>query len=181
MFNIAGIERNSIVDGEGWRYVIFFQGCMHACEGCHNPETWKFGEGQNMTVDEVLDDLEKCNSTKIMDITLSGGDPFFQAKDILPLAKALKEKGYNIWAYTGFKFDNFLQFKETGESRTANNVAVTSDMVKLLKYIDVVVDGPFLKDERTVERLFVGSKNQRLVDVKKSLRRKKVVEYNVSS
>ena len=177
-FFIAGIDKGSIVDGEGWRYVIFFQGCKHHCDGCHNPETWDFEHGNAMTVEDIVHDLEECNSNRLMDITFSGGDPFFQAKAIVPLAKELKALGYNIWAYTGFSFDNFLEFKQTGSSQTNKGVIVDKDMIHLLSYIDVVVDGAFEIDKKTLDRTFVGSSNQRIVDVKKSLRGKKVILYN---
>ena len=178
-FLVAGIDKGSIVDGEGWRYVIFFQGCKHHCVGCHNPETWDFKHGEKMTPEDILNDLEACNSNRFMDITFSGGDPFFQAEAILPLAKKLKSLGYNIWAYTGFNFDNFLEFKAQGFSKTTKGIEVNAQMIKLLTYIDVVVDGEFEIDKRTLDKTFMGSSNQRLIDVKKSIRNKKVVMYNI--
>ena len=178
MFRIAGIEKNSVVDGDGWRYVIFFQGCKHHCRGCHNPETWNFTDGKEMNIQDIIQDLQECNKDKLMDITFSGGDPFFQAKEIIPLAKELKQQGYNIWAYTGFRFNRFLNYINA-EDQNKYNLKITDDMIKLLDYIDVVVDGRFVKDKRTVELSFRGSTNQRLIDVKKSLADNKIVQYEI--
>ena len=177
MFRIAGIERESIVDGEGWRYVIFLQGCKHNCKGCHNPETHDFNGGNEVTEDFILNDLEKCNSAMLMDITLSGGDPFFQARNIIPLCAKLKERGYNIWAYTGFKFDEFIKFIDGKKC----HAEVNQDMIDLLNYIDVVVDGPFIESKRTIssEYKYRGSTNQRLIDVKKTLKDKQIRIYKV--
>ena len=173
MFRVAGIERNSVVDGEGWRYVIFFQGCKHRCLGCHNPETWDFNGGREMTTNDILKDLRETDPEKFMDITLSGGDPFYQADKIIDLCKELKKLDYNIWAYTGFDFEQFLSYRNCNKSQSD----ITNSMIELLKYIDVVVDRPFIASLRTVELAYRGSSNQRLIDVKKSLKYNKVVEY----
>lgn len=174
-FRIANIVKDSIVDGEGYRYVIFFQGCSHNCYGCHNKQTHDFSGGIEVDDAYILNDLKKCNKARLMDITLSGGDPFFQADKILNLVKSLKDKGYNIWAYTGFVFDDFINFK-TGKPC---NKKVTDSMIDLLSYLDVVVDGPFILSKRTVDGEFAGSTNQRLVDVHKSLIENKVVLYEL--
>lgn len=174
-FRVADIVTDSIVDGDGYRYVIFFQGCNHNCYGCHNPQTHSFNGGIELTDEDILKDLEKRNKARLMDITFSGGDPFFQAGSIVNLAKKLKEQNYNIWAYTGFIFDEFISFINNKKC----DDRVTSDMIELLNYIDVVVDGPFILSKRTVEGEFVGSTNQRLVDVHKSLIENKVVLYEL--
>lgn len=175
MLRIAGIETDSIVDGEGWRYVIFFQGCNHNCLGCHNPETHDFNGGKEFNVDDILKDLKELNPSKFMDITLSGGDPFFQAKEAINLCRALKKEDYNIWAYTGFEFEEFLNFinNKTTDER------INRDMIEMLSYIDVVVDGKFNRDEITLELEYRGSSNQRLVDVQKSIALNKIVQYNL--
>lgn len=177
MFRIAGIERESIVDGEGWRYVIFFQGCKHNCKGCHNPETHEFNAGIEVTEEFILMDLKICNSAGLMDITLSGGDPFFQAKNIKNLCAKLKESGYNIWAYTGFEFEEFLKFI----NKEKCNKEVNQDMIELLNYIDVVVDGPFVESKRTIssEYRYRGSTNQRLIDVKETLKSRQIRIYKI--
>lgn len=176
VFRLAGIEKDSVVDGEGWRYVIFFQGCSHNCKGCHNTQTHSFSGGRETTEEEILADLQECNKEHFMEITLSGGDPFFQAKDIIHLCKKLKELNYNIWAYTGFVFEDFLNHKN-GQN---TNKHVTPDMVELLQYIDVLVDGPYMEQYRSIggDYPYRGSSNQRLIDVASSLKENKTIIYN---
>ncbi len=180
---VAGIERNSIVDGEGWRYAIFFQGCLHKCKGCHNPETWQFGIGTEMTVQQIIDDLNESDEAGFYDVTFSGGDPFFQASEIKELAKEIKADGRGIWAYTGFEFDKFLEYIKDGELNTkkeftnSDKAEITEDMIELLQYIDVVVDGRFILEQRTLEEQYRGSTNQRLIDVQESLKKKDIVLY----
>lgn len=182
---IAGIERSSTVDGECWRYVIFFQGCLHKCKGCHNPETWNFTGGEEMTTQQILDDLHEFDNAHFYDITLSGGDPFFQASEVKELAKELKADDRNIWAYTGFKFEKFLENLDTAQAidtRTftdKDKPEITADMIELLNYIDVVVDGKFMESKLTLELPYRGSTNQRLIDVKESLKKRKVILYNL--
>lgn len=182
---IAGIERNSVVDGEGWRYTIFFQGCLHKCKGCHNPETWTFNSTNNMTVQDILKDLNDFDPDKFYDVTFSGGDPFFQATDVIELAKALKAEGRSIWAYTGFKFDKFIEYIKSRVPSTKTSFTdsdkpeVTNSMIELLQYIDVVVDGKFELENRTVDLVYRGSTNQRLINVKKSLENKDIVIYDI--
>lgn len=171
MIRIASVEKESIVDGEGIRYTIFTQGCSHNCLGCHNPKTHDFKGGYDVDDMEIYNDI--LENPLLDGITLSGGDPLFQAKKLINLAEMVKDKGYTIWAYTGFVFDEFLNYinNEPCDSR------VNDDMIELLKYIDVIVDGPFILEQRTVEALYKGSTNQRLVDVTKSLANNIVIEY----
>lgn len=173
MFRVAGIEKNSIVDGEGWRYVIFFQGCNHKCPGCHNPETWDFNAGKQLDDNDIIQELNTIDPERFLDITLSGGDPFYQAESIMSLCSKLKELGYNIWAYTGFDFDDMLAFRENNDTSSGIN----KQMIELLEYIDVLVDGQFIISKRTVELAYRGSSNQRIIDVKESLLKNKVIEY----
>ena len=111
MIRVASIEKESTLDGEGWRYVIFTQGCSHNCKGCHNPQTHSFDGGELMDDSTLLSDIL---SNPLLDgITLSGGDPFFQAKQLIDLCKSIVDNGLNIWAYTGFIFDEFIKFKNS--------------------------------------------------------------------
>ena len=158
----ADLQSDSIVDGPGLRTVIWTQGCSHNCEGCHNPETHSFTGGYEMDIDDVLktiDELEYQDG-----ITLSGGDPFFQIKPCLEIAKYAKSKGLNVWAYTGFTFDKLLEMKE-------NN----PDLAEFLKYIDILIDGKFELRKRSLACKFRGSTNQRIIDVAKSLEKNTVV------
>lgn len=170
MIRVADIYKESIVDGEGYRMAIFLQGCNHHCKGCHNPQTWDFNGGTEMNVSDIID----MYNPDIMDgITLSGGDPFFQADKLQELFKYCEDKSISLWTYTGFIFDEFLKYinNEPCDSR------INDSMIEMLKYTEVVVDGPFILEQRTVEALYRGSTNQRLVDVKKSLDENKVIEY----
>jgi anaerobic ribonucleoside-triphosphate reductase activating protein len=176
---IAGIEHNSTVDGEGWRTTIFFQGCSHHCKGCHNPQTWDFNGGNEMTLSQLMDIIEddRKDNPLIDGVTLSGGDPFFQAKEVEKLCKELKERDYNIWAYTGFEFERFIEYKQNPSKCTDEKV--TRDMLELLNYVDVVVDGKFIQELKTLDTAFVGSSNQRIIDVQSSMQSLKIVEHEI--
>ncbi|MGN0992789.1 MAG: anaerobic ribonucleoside-triphosphate reductase activating protein [Bacilli bacterium] len=151
------ILTDSIVDGEGLRAVIWTQGCSHNCKGCHNPETHDFTKGILKDIEEVKDEIKNL---KLQDgITLSGGDPFFQAKACTEIAKFAKKQGLNVWAYTGFLFEDLLKVEDAKE---------------LLKYIDVLVDGKFELENKSLNIKFRGSTNQRIINVPKSLKDGKV-------
>ena len=152
MLKIAGIEHESIVDGPGLRTVLFFQGCLRHCEGCHNPETWDMEGGTEVTVDAVLAKIE--SNPLCSGITYSGGEPFLQADELIHLTHRLKEKNYEIAAYTGFLFEELLNG--------------TKEQQELLNMIDVLIDGSFILSERSLDMNFIGSGNQRIIDVQKS-------------
>jgi anaerobic ribonucleoside-triphosphate reductase activating protein len=160
---IAGTVQDSIVDGPGFRFTVFTQGCPHHCEGCHNPETHDPSGGSEMTVEELVKQLY---SNPLTDgLTLSGGEPFMQPGDCARLAQAAKDKGLNIWTYTGYTFERLLSMSKT-----------TPEIMDLLKLTDVLVDGPFVLAERSLSIKWRGSRNQRLIDVKRSLAEGKPVE-----
>ena len=154
ILNIAGFNKNSITDGPGFRFVIFAQGCVHNCKGCHNPETHAFGTGADYTVAEVIAMIKK--NPMIKGVTLSGGDPFCQPKAFAVLAAELKKQGYEICAFTGYLFETLAGDK-------------TDDKYKLLENVDILIDGPFVESEKSMELKFKGSRNQRTIDVAKSL------------
>ena len=149
---VKDIQLDSIVDGEGIRAVIWTQGCPHNCFGCHNPSTHSFNEGYLIEIDDLKKEIDNFEGQD--GITFSGGDPMSQAKECLEIAKYAKEKGLNIWCYTGFLYEQLL----------SNPI-----QKEFLKYIDVLVDGKFIMEERTLETPFKGSRNQRIIDVDKSL------------
>lgn len=148
---IIDISEGTSVDGPGLRTSIYFSGCTHKCPGCHNPQSWDYEAGRATTIDEVMKIIEYND----FNVTFSGGDPFFQIEKVTELAKKIKEDlGKNIWCYTGYCWENIVnepQFQE------------------LLKYIDVLVDSPFILSLRDTQLRFRGSSNQRFIDVKKSL------------
>lgn len=154
----ADLQPDSIVDGAGIRTVIWTQGCGHHCFKCHNQSTWDFKGGYEVDVLEINKKLD--NLSIQTGITLSGGDPMYQAKACQKIAKHAKEIGLNVWCYTGFTFEQVIKNK---------------DMFNLLKYVDVLVDGKFDINEFSLNLDFRGSKNQRIIDVRKSLEENKVV------
>ena len=173
MIRIASIEPESTIDGEGWRYVIFTQGCNHNCLGCHNPQTHDFNSGKLVSDSELISQIQE---NPLLDgITLSGGDPFFQAENLINLVKQCRCLGLTVWAYTGFIFEDFLNFK----NKCKTDARVNKSMLNLLNYIDVVVDGRFILEQRTLDSKYIGSKNQRIIDVKKSLKNNKIILYNL--
>ncbi|MBR4080242.1 MAG: anaerobic ribonucleoside-triphosphate reductase activating protein [Clostridia bacterium] len=151
---IAGTVNDSIVDGPGCRYTVFTQGCPHHCLGCHNPESHDFAGGRDADTDALLAELR---ANPLLDgLTLSGGEPFCQPEACLALAQGARAAGLNVWAYTGYTWEALLT--EADPARMA-----------LLRAVDVLVDGPFLLAQRSLELTFCGSRNQRLIDVAKSL------------
>ena len=150
---VAGIEPESITDGPGVRFVVFTQGCPHHCRGCHNPETWEFGCGTQMdaeTAVQVVRSNPLCRG-----VTFSGGEPFAQAEAFAKLARLLKAQGYEVASYSGYTFEELLKG--------------TPGQQELLSCIDVLIDGPFRMEERSLELNFRGSRNQRILHVPKSL------------
>ena len=153
MLDLAGIVGDSIVDGPGIRTTVFAQGCPHRCPGCHNPETWEFGCGTAMDEAQILEIVRSNPLCK--GVTFSGGEPFAQAEGFTRLAKLLKQAGYEVASYSGYTFEQLL----TG----------TPEQQALLAQLDVLIDGPYLQAERTLEAAFRGSRNQRILDVPASL------------
>ena len=158
----AELQKDSIVDGEGIRAVLWTQGCLHNCVGCHNPLTHSFSGGALVDLDEVyswIDELEGHDG-----ITLSGGDPMYQPAACLEVSKYAHKKGLNVWCYTGFTFEQLIDASEDDNK-----------LLEFLNNIDVLVDGPFILEQKSLDIKFRGSKNQRVIDVKKSLSNKKAV------
>lgn len=148
---IFGIAPESIVDGTGIRLAIFVQGCNHHCKGCHNPESHPFDGGKLYDVTKIISMMDN----PLLDgITLSGGEPFLQAKACKEIAVAAHEWGLNVWCYTGYTYEQIVE----------KNV----DKVGLLDHVDVLVDGRFEIDKRSLDLLFRGSTNQRLIDMKET-------------
>ena len=158
----AYLQPDSIVDGEGIRTVIWTQGCPHHCLGCHNPETHDFNGGALVDLDEVFEIIDSLEGQD--GITFSGGDPFMQPKECSEIAKYARNKGLNIWAYTGFTYEELLSLSTR-----------KPEILDFLKEIDILVDGKFVLAEKSLNCLFRGSKNQRIIDVKESLKKKKTI------
>ncbi|MDR2900621.1 MAG: anaerobic ribonucleoside-triphosphate reductase activating protein [Treponema sp.] len=162
--SIGGIESESIVDGPGFRYVVFVQGCCFSCEGCHNAALQSFEGGREISPEEILASI-KANPL-LSGLTLSGGEPFTQASACANLAREVHAFGLSVITYTGY----------TWEELTASD---RSDWNALIHETDILVDGPFIKELKNIALTFRGSSNQRLIDVKKSLAEGKVVEIDL--
>lgn len=143
---IAGVIPESIVDGEGIRYAIFMQGCLRHCEGCHNPATHPLDGGKIVDTDELIAAIKK--NPLLSGITLTGGEPLLQISPAIELAKATKNLGLNVWCYTGYTLEEIPPAAQ-----------------ELLKFVDVLVDGPFILAQRDLELDFRGSSNQRVIDL----------------
>lgn len=147
-----------MVDGPGIRTAIYAAGCTHRCPGCHNPQSWDIRAGQRMSLEEILSPIL---GDPFADVTFTGGDPMMQPEGFTELARAIKKRsGKTIWCYTGYLFEEVIRMPAQAE---------------MLKYIDVLVDGPFVQDLRDEQLRFRGSSNQRLVDVQRSLKEKKTI------
>ncbi len=153
MLELSGLVGDSIVDGPGIRVTVFAQGCPHHCKGCHNPETWAFTGGTAMAEEDVLAIVQ--SNPLCRGVTFSGGEPFAQPEGFARLAWMLRERGYEVASYSGYTFEDLL----TG----------TDAQRELLRAIDVLIDGPFRLEERSLELSYRGSCNQRILDVPASL------------
>ena len=145
---VAGVIEESIVDGPGIRFVLFLQGCRLRCPGCQNPQTWDFDGGTLVPSDEVLARIRE--NPLVHGVTFSGGEPFEQAEALLPLAKELKAQGYHLMAFSGFTLEQLVQKPECRA---------------LLEQLDLLVDGPFIEAQKSLDLRFRGSRNQRILNM----------------
>ena len=158
MLAILRIIEDTMVDGPGFRTAVYAAGCTHHCLGCHNPQSWDIHAGNRMDIEDILDPIM---ADPFADVTFTGGDPMMQPEGFTQLAQAIKERSSkSIWCYTGYTYEQLLAMPEQR---------------KLLNYIDVLVDGPFIQKLRDEQLRFRGSSNQRLIDVQQSLYEGKVV------
>lgn len=161
---IAGTVDDSVVDGDGYRFTIFTQGCPHACLGCQNPNTWDFSGGRTVDTDDLLPKI--LANPLLSGVTFSGGEPFAQAAPLADLAKKLRAHNLTLWAYTGYTLDALI---------ARNDGAINA----LLSTLDVLVDGPFLLAQRDLTLRFRGSKNQRIIDMNRTRNEGRIVlQYN---
>ncbi len=153
---ISGIVKESTVDGPGFRYVVFTQGCPHHCKGCHNPQTHSFDGGSYIDIDTILEDIKK--NPLLRGVTISGGEPFMQAKKIAKLLSKIDRKKLSTIVYTGFLYEDLL-----------NNANENNGYMDLLKQADLLIDGKFEEDLMDENLLFRGSSNQRVIKCKESV------------
>lgn len=155
---IADIVNDSIVDGPGLRLTIFTQGCPHNCKGCHNPQTHSLDGGKIVDTSEIINSAKK--NILLDGITFSGGEPFLQPEPLAVIAKESKILGLNIIAYTGFLFEDLIK---------------NENYSTLVNLCDYIIDGKFEESKRSLSLKFRGSKNQRIIDVKRSISENKII------
>ena len=162
---IADVIQDSIVDGPGFRFVVFTQGCKRHCPECHNKQTWDPNGGRMESIDELI---EKLKSNPLTDgITISGGEPYLQAATCAELAERARALGYNVWCYSGYTFEEILEISRTDPA-----------FGRLLSATDVLIDGMFLIEEKSLTLKWRGSRNQRVIDVAASLAGGEVVLHD---
>lgn len=153
---VLRIVEGTSVDGPRLRTSVYLAGCPHHCLGCHNPQSWDFAGGEEMTVDQVMAVVNENDAP----VTLSGGDPLAQAEAVGELARRVKAAGYNLWCFTGYTWEEIQR---------------RPDLMDVVGHFDVLVDGRFEQDKRDISLLFRGSANQRLIDVRQTLKSRQVV------
>lgn len=163
MISILSIVHDTMVDGPGFRTSIYCAGCPNHCPGCHNPQSWDINHGTMTSTEDILKEIME---DPFANVTFSGGDPMYQAEGFAELARAIRsENDKDIWCFTGYRYENLLK---------------NPKQLELLKLIDVLVDGPFMKDLRDEDLFFRGSSNQRIINVQKSLALGEVVELHLT-
>lgn len=170
-FKVFGMVEEDSVNAPGFSLTVFLQGCWHPegtpemdakghCHGCHNPQSHPMEGGDVFTEDQIIERLQSSQLHKTL--VLSGGEPICQIEPLIPLCKRVKELGYNIWLYSGYTFEQLqLQVPKWKE---------------LAQYLDVLVDGPFVPSLKSYRLKFRGSKNQRILDVQKSITKNKPIK-----
>lgn len=146
---IAGIVRESIVDGPGFRFVVFTQGCPHHCQGCHNPQSHDFTGGYDCLPEKLLAEVDK--NPLLAGVTISGGEPFCQPEALCELAEGVNRRGLDLMIYSGYTYEHLL---EMGGSAS-----------RLLSLCGTLVDGRFELAQRDLTLLFRGSRNQRVINL----------------
>ena len=152
LLRIAGIMKESIVDGPGIRFAIFCQGCPHDCEGCHNPSTHSFQDGEIVKISNILKYIDE--NPLIQGVTFSGGEPLCQVKPFLSLAKEVKKRNLHLLIYTGCTIEELeIRMKKEHE------------LEELLRIADHLIEGRFVQKLRNLSLLYRGSSNQRIIDL----------------
>ncbi len=157
MLQLAGFKAESIVDGQGIRATVYFQGCPHHCPGCHNPETQDPKSGSRIPLEVLVRMISKNHG--ITGVTFSGGEPFLQAPAAAALASQVSSLGLNLVVYSGYTYEKLCVLGQSDAS-----------IRQLLEAAWLLIDGPYLKNKQDLNLSFRGSRNQRIIDLKKTLR-----------
>lgn len=163
---ISGCVPESIVDGPGIRFVLFVQGCPHACPGCHNMHTHDFAGGYEADMETILSAIRQ--NPLISGITFSGGEPFCQAGALCELGERIREMGKPILIYSGYTFEQLVGMSEEDP-----------DILRLMQLASILVDGRYIEQKRDLSLRFRGSSNQRIIDLPLSLGTGKPVLANI--
>lgn len=182
---LAGVVKESIVDGPGLRFTIFCQGCPHSCPKCHNQDTHDFSGGYDCDIQKIVNAIEE--NPLLSGVTFSGGEPSHQPVAFLEIAKKVKSLGLNIWMYSGYTLEELLSRANStisdldnsndDSSQTSEKNEEQVALKGLLSLIDVLVDGKFINELKDLTLPFRGSKNQRLIDMAATKRHNKIVLY----
>lgn len=163
---IAGTANDSIVDGPGLRFTVFTQGCPHHCRGCHNPQTHDPAGGKTADTSDII---KMIRENPLLDgVTFSGGEPFCQPVPLSEIAQAVKSPDMNIVTYTGYTFEYLME-----------NADDINCYQKLLECTDILIDGKFIMEQKSLDAVFRGSLNQRILDCRKSIEEGRAVEYRL--
>lgn len=167
-------------NGDGLRVVLWLSGCSHHCYNCQNPQTWNPDNGIPFDEDAKQEIFEELSKDYISGITLSGGDPLYQenVSQVLSLIKEIKEKfpDKTIWLYTGYTYEQIMWPVITSDFNPERDKLI-SEKRKILQLCDVLVDGEYIDEQRDITLKWKGSANQRVIDVQKSIKDKKVQLY----
>ena len=156
MLRLFGEVKESITDGPGLRYAIFAQGCPHYCVGCHNPESHSFTDGYLIRGEEILEEILK---NPLLDgVTFSGGEPFMQAEEFAQMAEVIRSHNLSVIVFSGYTYEELLDLSKERKG-----------YMDLLMHIDILIDGRFEIEKKSMDLRFRGSTNQRAIDVQKSL------------
>ena len=184
--NYCSLNPCDIANGLGVRVSLFVTGCDKHCKGCFNPETWNPSFGKPFTKDTLTELLVMLDKPFIKGLSLLGGDPFFpeNRKEISIICRTVKDKfdTKDIWMYTGYLYEDIIKYdlEQTNlfDCYIDRKRACTATSYEILKYVDVLVDGPFIEELKDVSLKFVGSSNQRVIDISKSIDSNKIVLYD---
>ena len=157
----APLEKESLINGPGIRMIIWNQGCKIRCPHCHNKETWDLEKGKSYSIEDIKKEIEK-NKIYHDGITLSGGDPFLQPLENKEIADYAHSLNLNVWAYCGLTYEEIIK---------------DDKRLSLLRSCDVLVDGPFILSERDITLKWRGSRNQRIIDIKKTKKKNEIILY----
>jgi anaerobic ribonucleoside-triphosphate reductase activating protein len=160
--NYIKITKNDIANGPGVRVGLWTAGCKCHCKGCHNPSTWNFRTGKPFSMDSLNKLFSALDKPYIQGLTITGGNPLDNAPEILMISKRFKERfpDKDLWIYSGYTYEEIIQ-NEIFEC--------------ILEYVDVLVDGPYIEEQRDISLKFRGSRNQRLINIKETLKQGKII------